>query len=134
MIIVQFNSNVLVHACLFAGTQLCWYETVDLKLFFFLTPLCACVGGVYRFREGLRTLGVYEQIQMAPEAFYQLFCFPPEKLCADSMVALFTPQFSEREDYRAKETVTTQQWQQFLQECEGGYPFWQPQYLINIAF
>ncbi|KAG5265721.1 hypothetical protein AALO_G00245650 [Alosa alosa] len=73
-----------------------------------------------RFREGLRTLGVYEQIQMAPEAFYQLFCYPPEKLCADSMVAMFSPQYSERVDYLARETVTTKHWQQFLQECEEG--------------
>ncbi|KAL2098986.1 hypothetical protein ACEWY4_005466 [Coilia grayii] len=73
-----------------------------------------------RFREGLRTLGLYDQVQMAPEAFYQLFCFPPEKLCADSMVAMFSPQFSERQEYREREEVTSKHWQQFLQECEEG--------------
>ena len=89
--------------------------------------VCVCVCVCFRFREGLRTMGVYEQIQMTPEAFYQLFCFPQEKLCADSMVTMFSPQFSEREDYRAREGLTAKHWQQFLTECEGGYPFWRTQ-------
>ncbi|XP_063080136.1 G2/M phase-specific E3 ubiquitin-protein ligase [Engraulis encrasicolus] len=73
-----------------------------------------------RFREGLRTLGVYDQIQMAPEAFYQLFCFAPEKLCVDSMLTMFSAQYSERKTYKEKEEATWKHWQQFLQECEEG--------------
>uniref|UniRef100_A0AAY5EMW2 PHD-type domain-containing protein n=1 Tax=Electrophorus electricus TaxID=8005 RepID=A0AAY5EMW2_ELEEL len=73
-----------------------------------------------RFREGLRTLGVFEQVQACAEGFYQVFCGPVETMTAESIFSLFTPWFSEEEEQKAKEDMTLGFWKQYLHECEGG--------------
>ncbi|CAL8273850.1 unnamed protein product [Merluccius merluccius] len=47
-----------------------------------------------RFREGLKTLGVFEQVQQHPAIFYRTFCGPEEVLDADTLGHLLTPQHS----------------------------------------
>uniref|UniRef100_A0A4W5N1J6 G2/M-phase specific E3 ubiquitin protein ligase n=1 Tax=Hucho hucho TaxID=62062 RepID=A0A4W5N1J6_9TELE len=56
-----------------------------------------------RFCEGLKTLGVFDQVQMFPGAFASLFCSSPDKLTAETMSALFTVKFSEQEETTGKE-------------------------------
>ncbi|XP_061079128.1 G2/M phase-specific E3 ubiquitin-protein ligase isoform X2 [Conger conger] len=73
-----------------------------------------------RFREGLKTLGLFDQIQMDPEAFSTLFCSPPHKISADSVANLFSVQFSDDEDKKTKETRMASFWKQYLLECEVG--------------
>ncbi|XP_049319618.1 G2/M phase-specific E3 ubiquitin-protein ligase [Astyanax mexicanus] len=73
-----------------------------------------------RFREGLRTLGVFERIQACPEGFYPLFCDPVERMTAEAMFSLFTSQFSENEEKKAREETTLGFWKQYLHECEDG--------------
>ncbi|XP_072546610.1 G2/M phase-specific E3 ubiquitin-protein ligase [Salminus brasiliensis] len=73
-----------------------------------------------RFREGLRTLGVFERIQACPEGFYPLFCDPVERMTAEAMFSLFTAHFSEEEEQKAREETTLGFWKQYLHECEDG--------------
>ncbi|XP_051501747.1 G2/M phase-specific E3 ubiquitin-protein ligase-like [Myxocyprinus asiaticus] len=73
-----------------------------------------------RFREGLRTLGLFERVQMCAEGFYSVFCGPMERLTAESMMELFTAQLSEENEQQAKEHTTISFWKQYLHECEGG--------------
>ncbi|KAA0711219.1 G2/M phase-specific E3 ubiquitin-protein ligase [Triplophysa tibetana] len=73
-----------------------------------------------RFREGLRTLGVFEQVQMCAESFYSVFCGPVERMTAKSILELFTIRFSEEEDLKAKENTAINFWEQYLHECEEG--------------
>uniref|UniRef100_A0A4W5NAA6 G2/M-phase specific E3 ubiquitin protein ligase n=2 Tax=Hucho hucho TaxID=62062 RepID=A0A4W5NAA6_9TELE len=61
---------------------------------------------VQRFCEGLKTLGVFDQVQMFPGAFVGLFCSSHDKLTADTMAALFTVQFSDQEETVEKETAS----------------------------
>jgi len=74
---------------------------------------------ISRFREGLRTLGLFEQVQMCAESFYSVFCGPVERLTAESVMELFTARFSEEKEQQAKENTTIHYWKQFLQECDG---------------
>ncbi|XP_030644233.1 G2/M phase-specific E3 ubiquitin-protein ligase [Chanos chanos] len=73
-----------------------------------------------RFREGLRTLGVFEHVQACPEAFFPVFCEPQESLTAQCVARLFAAQHSEEEELKAKEITTIAFWEQYLQECEEG--------------
>ncbi|XP_066539581.1 G2/M phase-specific E3 ubiquitin-protein ligase isoform X2 [Hoplias malabaricus] len=73
-----------------------------------------------RFREGLRTLGVFERIQSRPEGFYPVFCDPVERMTAELMFSLFTARFSEDEKQKSKEEMTINSWMMYLQECEAG--------------
>ncbi|KAL0969735.1 hypothetical protein UPYG_G00231580 [Umbra pygmaea] len=73
-----------------------------------------------RFREGLKTLGVLEQVQMFPGAFVDLFCSSPDKLTAECVAALFTVQFSDKEETSAKESNVVTFWKHYLLECEVG--------------
>ncbi|XP_062863347.1 G2/M phase-specific E3 ubiquitin-protein ligase isoform X2 [Trichomycterus rosablanca] len=73
-----------------------------------------------RFCEGLRTLGVFDQVQASPEIFCPVFCCPVEKMTADSVFSLFTVCFSNKEKQKAKECATLNDWKQYLQECEDG--------------
>uniref|UniRef100_A0A9J7ZHF5 G2/M-phase specific E3 ubiquitin protein ligase n=1 Tax=Cyprinus carpio carpio TaxID=630221 RepID=A0A9J7ZHF5_CYPCA len=59
-----------------------------------------------RFREGLRTLGLFEQVQMCTEAFHSVFCGPVERLTAESVMELFTVRFSEEKEQQEKENTT----------------------------
>ncbi|XP_050989334.1 G2/M phase-specific E3 ubiquitin-protein ligase isoform X1 [Labeo rohita] len=73
-----------------------------------------------RFREGLRTLGLFEQVQMCTEAFHSVFCGPVERLTAESVMELFTIQFSEEKEQHEKENTTVKFWKKYLHECEEG--------------
>ncbi|XP_073683462.1 G2/M phase-specific E3 ubiquitin-protein ligase [Garra rufa] len=73
-----------------------------------------------RFREGLRTLGLFEQVQMCTEAFHSVFCGPVERLTAESIMELFTIRFSEKEAQHEKENTTVNFWKKYLHECEEG--------------
>ncbi|XP_046874290.1 G2/M phase-specific E3 ubiquitin-protein ligase isoform X1 [Hypomesus transpacificus] len=73
-----------------------------------------------RFREGLKTLGVFQQVQMFPEVFFKVFCGPSEKLNADTVFSLFTVVFSDNQNLSRKETVVVTFWRHFLLECEEG--------------
>uniref|UniRef100_A0A8C3UNL6 G2/M-phase specific E3 ubiquitin protein ligase n=1 Tax=Catharus ustulatus TaxID=91951 RepID=A0A8C3UNL6_CATUS len=42
------------------------------------------------FRQGLKTLGVLEKMQMHPDAFSSIFCHKPERLSAKTLCDLFT--------------------------------------------
>lgn len=42
------------------------------------------------FRQGLKTLGVLEKMQMHPDAFSSIFCHKPEILSAKTVRDLFT--------------------------------------------
>lgn len=41
------------------------------------------------FRQGLKTLGVLEKMQMHPEAFSSILCHKPERLSAETICDLF---------------------------------------------
>ncbi|XP_070984324.1 G2/M phase-specific E3 ubiquitin-protein ligase-like [Oncorhynchus clarkii lewisi] len=75
---------------------------------------------VQRFCEGLKTLGVFDQVQMFPGAFVGLFCSSHDKLTADTMAALFTVQFSDQEETAGKEAAVVTFWRHYLLECEVG--------------
>lgn len=72
-----------------------------------------------RFREGLRTLGLFELVQMCTEAFHSVFCGPVERLTAESVMELFTVRFSEEKEQQEKENTTVNFWKKYLHECEG---------------
>uniref|UniRef100_A0A4W5N0J1 G2/M-phase specific E3 ubiquitin protein ligase n=1 Tax=Hucho hucho TaxID=62062 RepID=A0A4W5N0J1_9TELE len=69
-----------------------------------------------RFCEGLKTLGVFDQVQMFPGAFASLFCSSPDKLTAETMSALFTVKFSEQEETTGKESAVVTFWRHYLVE------------------
>ncbi|KPP80079.1 G2/M phase-specific E3 ubiquitin-protein ligase-like, partial [Scleropages formosus] len=73
-----------------------------------------------RFRDGLNTLGLFEHIQMFPEIFSDLFCYPPAKISAHTMANLFFVQFSDNEEKKKKEIITEGFWRQYLHDCEEG--------------
>ncbi|KAI1895669.1 hypothetical protein AGOR_G00108600 [Albula goreensis] len=73
-----------------------------------------------RLREGLNTLGLFDQIQMNPEAFSTIFCCPSQKISADTVADLFSIQFSDDVVKKMKETTINGFWRQYLHECEEG--------------
>ncbi|XP_022067648.2 G2/M phase-specific E3 ubiquitin-protein ligase [Acanthochromis polyacanthus] len=73
-----------------------------------------------RFREGLQTLGVFDQVQLFPSAFLEVFCEASDHLTAQTVGRLFTVAFSEQEDKLNRETAVVAYWRHFLLECEVG--------------
>ncbi|XP_075883846.1 G2/M phase-specific E3 ubiquitin-protein ligase [Nelusetta ayraudi] len=73
-----------------------------------------------RFREGLQTLGVFEQVQLFPSAFFSIFCEPPAQLTAQAVSRLFTISFSEQDHVADRELPVITFWRHFLLECEVG--------------
>ncbi|XP_036006739.1 G2/M phase-specific E3 ubiquitin-protein ligase [Fundulus heteroclitus] len=73
-----------------------------------------------RLREGLRTLGVFEQVQLFPSVFCGVFCEATEPLTAETLGRLFTINFSEQEEKLNKETPVVTFWRHLLLECEVG--------------
>lgn len=49
----------------------------------------------YRFRDGLKTLGILAKLQQHPEAFRSTFCHQPNQLTADILDDLFEIKWSE---------------------------------------
>ncbi|XP_034273844.1 G2/M phase-specific E3 ubiquitin-protein ligase [Pantherophis guttatus] len=68
------------------------------------------------FRQGLKTLGVLEKIQMNPDAFCSILCHKPEKLSAKLLGDLFTIQCLSGAD----KARCLDFWMGYLQETEGG--------------
>lgn len=73
-----------------------------------------------RFREGLQTLGVFEQVQLFPTVFLSVFCPVSEEVTAQSLSQIFFVHFSENEEELIHETTTISFWRHFLLECEVG--------------
>ncbi|XP_068608325.1 G2/M phase-specific E3 ubiquitin-protein ligase [Brachionichthys hirsutus] len=86
-----------------------------------------------RFREGLQTLGVFDQVQLYPSVFYGAFCSPSAHLSAQTISQLFTINFSQQEDRLDKETPVIKFWRQFLLECEVGRSSISLQDLLRFA-
>lgn len=64
--------------------QLVTYWLSDASLFVFPLPPSLS------FRQGLKTLGLLEKMEMYPDAFSSLFCHKPENLSAEALCDLFT--------------------------------------------
>ncbi|XP_029972907.1 G2/M phase-specific E3 ubiquitin-protein ligase [Salarias fasciatus] len=73
-----------------------------------------------RFREGLQTLGVFEQVLLFPSLFFEVFCQPDDQLTAQTVAQLFTFRFSERKEKLNQEMPVASFWRHFLMECEVG--------------
>ncbi|CAN9501943.1 unnamed protein product [Ophioblennius macclurei] len=73
-----------------------------------------------RFREGLQTLGVFEQVLLFPSLFFGVFCRRYEQPTAQTVAQLFAVRFSEQEEKLNKETPVATFWRHFLMECEVG--------------
>uniref|UniRef100_A0A8C9ZI71 G2/M-phase specific E3 ubiquitin protein ligase n=1 Tax=Sander lucioperca TaxID=283035 RepID=A0A8C9ZI71_SANLU len=73
-----------------------------------------------RFREGLQTLGVFDQVQLFPSAFCAVFCEAAGRLSAQTLAHVFTVKFSEQEERLSRETPVLGYWRHFLLECEVG--------------
>ncbi|KAF0043779.1 hypothetical protein F2P81_002937 [Scophthalmus maximus] len=72
-----------------------------------------------RFREGLQTLGVFDQVQLFPAEFRNVFCEATARLSAQLLAELFTVNWSEQTEKLNKETPVVTFWRHFLLECEG---------------
>lgn len=70
----------------------------------------------YRFREGMKTLGVLDAIRMHPDAFRPLFCHEPSPLTADVLELSAVG----RNKRRAEECVVAF-WRDYLLDVEGKY-------------
>ncbi|MED6262036.1 hypothetical protein ATANTOWER_013593 [Ataeniobius toweri] len=73
-----------------------------------------------RLREGLHTLGVFDQVQLFPSVFFGVFCEATQPLKAEMLGQLFTINFSEQEEKLNKETPVVTFWRHLLLECEVG--------------
>lgn len=74
-----------------------------------------------RFSEGLRTLGVLQNIKCHPEAFRPILCHNPRTLTAECMDELFDIKWSEMgSNNRTDENRVIAFWRDYLQDAEGG--------------
>ncbi|KAJ8273933.1 hypothetical protein GJAV_G00107130 [Gymnothorax javanicus] len=87
-----------------------------------------------KFREGLKTLGVLEQIQKHPDSFRPLFCYEPRTLTADQVDDLFTIHLSpEGSNKRVAEEVVITFWRDYLQDAEEEEGPSKPQKILAFA-
>ncbi|XP_061584191.1 G2/M phase-specific E3 ubiquitin-protein ligase-like [Cololabis saira] len=76
-------------------------------------------GPFERFRDGLRTLGVLDKIQVHPESFRPLLCWSPTTLTADLVDNLFTIRLSPvGSNKRRAEEVVVPFWRDYLTDAE----------------
>lgn len=68
------------------------------------------------FRQGLKTLGVLEKMEVHPVAFSSIFCHKPERLSAETLCDLFTIHCSSG----VKEVGGADFWMGYLQDVESG--------------
>ncbi|XP_042670346.1 G2/M phase-specific E3 ubiquitin-protein ligase isoform X2 [Centrocercus urophasianus] len=68
------------------------------------------------FRQGLKTLGVLEKMEMHPDAFSSVFCHKPENLSAEALCDLFTIHRSPD----VNEIGGADFWMGYLQDVESG--------------
>uniref|UniRef100_A0A8C3RVP4 G2/M-phase specific E3 ubiquitin protein ligase n=1 Tax=Chelydra serpentina TaxID=8475 RepID=A0A8C3RVP4_CHESE len=74
------------------------------------------VNKVPHFRQGLKTLGVLEKIQMHPDAFSSMLCHKPERLSARILGDLFTVHCLSG----VNKVKGVDFWMGYLQDVEGG--------------
>ncbi|CAL8239618.1 unnamed protein product [Gadus morhua 'NCC'] len=73
----------------------------------------------HRFRDGLKTLGVLEQIQNHPESFSPVMCYNPRPLTADQVDGLFHIRWSEEgSNQKREERTVVAFWRDYLQDVE----------------
>ncbi|XP_064316259.1 G2/M phase-specific E3 ubiquitin-protein ligase [Phalacrocorax carbo] len=68
------------------------------------------------FRQGLKTLGVLEKMQMHPDAFSSILCHKPERLSAETLCDLFTIHSSSE----VNKVESVDFWMGYLQDVERG--------------
>lgn len=68
------------------------------------------------FRQGLKTLGLLEKMEMHPDAFSSLFCHKPENLSAEALCDLFTIHSSPD----VNKVGAADFWMGYLQDVESG--------------
>ncbi|XP_025006505.2 G2/M phase-specific E3 ubiquitin-protein ligase isoform X2 [Gallus gallus] len=68
------------------------------------------------FRQGLKTLGLLEKMEMHPDAFSSLFCHKPENLSAEALCDLFTIHSSTD----VNKVGAADFWMGYLQDVESG--------------
>ncbi|XP_078089830.1 G2/M phase-specific E3 ubiquitin-protein ligase isoform X2 [Mustelus asterias] len=74
-----------------------------------------------RFREGLKVLGVLENIQKYPGIFAELLCYKPQKLTAETFETLFSINFSpDGSTRRIAESRVIGFWRDYLADVEDG--------------
>ncbi|XP_034558891.1 G2/M phase-specific E3 ubiquitin-protein ligase-like [Notolabrus celidotus] len=79
----------------------------------------AATSHLRQFREGLKTLGVLDAIQMHPDSFRPLMCHEPSPVSADSMDHLFHIRLSEVGiNKRRAEELVVPFWRDYLQDVE----------------
>ncbi|XP_069573817.1 G2/M phase-specific E3 ubiquitin-protein ligase [Brachyistius frenatus] len=86
-----------------------------------------------RFRKGLQTLGVFDQVQLFPSVFCGVFCEAADHLTAQTVGQLFTVSFSEQEEKLRREIPVVTFWRHFLLECEVGRSSVSLQDLLHFA-
>ncbi|KAM9777959.1 G2/M phase-specific E3 ubiquitin-protein ligase [Neosynchiropus ocellatus] len=73
-----------------------------------------------RFREGLRTLGVFPKVQRFPSWFYGVFCNSSVQLSVETLYRLFNVSFSAHAELHEREELVHEFWRGFLLDCEVG--------------
>ncbi|KFP58994.1 G2/M phase-specific E3 ubiquitin-protein ligase, partial [Cariama cristata] len=68
------------------------------------------------FRQGLKTLGVLEKMQMHPDVFSSILCYKPERLSAEIICDLFTIHSSSD----VNKVKGADFWMAYLQDVESG--------------
>uniref|UniRef100_A0A8C2XFB8 G2/M-phase specific E3 ubiquitin protein ligase n=1 Tax=Cyclopterus lumpus TaxID=8103 RepID=A0A8C2XFB8_CYCLU len=84
-----------------------------------------------RFREGLQTLGVFDQVQLFPSAFCGVFC--DGLLSARCLAQVFSVLFSQQEVRLSRETPVSYFWRRLLLDCEVGRSSISLQDLLRFA-
>lgn len=72
-----------------------------------------------RFKEGLKTLGVLENIQTYPTAFWSVFCKKPEKLTTKVLSDLFTINYQSALKH-VQQCNAVNYWEEYLEDTEDG--------------
>nr|XP_061798722.1 G2/M phase-specific E3 ubiquitin-protein ligase-like [Nerophis lumbriciformis] len=73
-----------------------------------------------RFREGLQTLGVFNQVQLFPSVFRDVFC-EADVVSAERLDRLFTVEVSHDQRHLSTESCLVSFWRRFLSETEVGH-------------
>ncbi|XP_056282143.1 G2/M phase-specific E3 ubiquitin-protein ligase isoform X3 [Pseudoliparis swirei] len=84
-----------------------------------------------RLREGLQTLGVFEQVQLLPSAFLGVFC--DSLLSAQLLSQVFRVLFSQQEIRLSRETPVSSFWRRLLLDCGVGRSSISLQDLLRFA-
>ncbi|XP_073495150.1 G2/M phase-specific E3 ubiquitin-protein ligase isoform X2 [Phyllobates terribilis] len=72
-----------------------------------------------RFKEGLQTLGVLENIRTYPTAFWSVLCMKPEKITSKALSDLFTITYHSNLK-RVEKCIAVNVWEEYLEDTEDG--------------